>query len=243
MEHPIPQQPDPQYIPDQPVPHQPIPQHIPQQIPQQPIPAPTPAHTIYSNPVMVIGAQYCLPYPVDLAVVRKFWALTDGSFAVTDINGTVLFKVKDKLLSLHDKRKILDPAGNPLVTVSEKVFSLHEKHFAFRGDSTDPKDLLFTVQQSSAIQLKTTLNVYLANNTKQEVCDFKVKGSWTERSCIVYAGETNTIVAQMHKKTTIGSVLLDKDKFMVTVYPNIDYAFIVALIVILDDINGNDSDD
>ncbi|KAJ4705065.1 Protein LURP-one-related 15 [Melia azedarach] len=61
------------------------------------------------------------------------------------------------------------------------------------------------------------------------------------RSCIVYAGETNAILAQMHKKTTIGSVLLDKDQFMVTVYPNIDYAFIVALIVILDDINRNTS--
>ncbi|KAJ4704303.1 LURP-one-like protein [Melia azedarach] len=211
---------------------QPIPQHIP---------APTPAQTIYSDPVALIGPQYCLPYPVDLAVVRKFWALNEGNFTITDINQTPLFKVKDKLLSLRDKRKILDPAENPLVTVSEKVFSLHQKHFAFRGDSTDPKDLLFTVQRSSAMQLKTTLNVYLANNTKQEVCDFKVKGSWTERSCIVYAGETNAILAQMHKKTTIGSVLLDKDQFMVTVYPNIDYAFIVALIVILDDINRNTS--
>lgn len=44
----------------------------------------------------------------------------------------------------------------------------------------------------------------------------------------------------MHKKTSIQSVLLGKDKFMVTVYPNIDYAFIVALIVILDEINGGD---
>lgn len=36
------------------------------------------------------------------------------------------------------------------------------------------------------------------------------------------------------------SVLLGKDNFMVTVYPNIDYAFIVALIVILDEINNSD---
>ena len=41
----------------------------------------------------------------------------------------------------------------------------------------------------------------------------------------------------MHKKQNVQSVLLGKENFSVTVYPNIDYAFIVALIVILDDIN------
>lgn len=46
---------------------------------------------------------------------------------------------------------------------------------------------------------------------------------------------------QMHKKHSVESVFLGKDKFMVTVYPNVDYAFIVALIAILDGIN-NDED-
>lgn len=78
-----------------------------------------------------------------------------------------------------------------------QLFSAHVKHFVFRGASTDAKDLLFTVGTSSVLQLKTALNVFLAGNTKQEVCDFKVKGSWTERSCVVYAGESNTIVAQV----------------------------------------------
>lgn len=48
---------------------------------------------------------------------------------------------------------------------------------------------------------------------------------------------------QMHKKQNIQSVLLGKDNFSITVYPNIDYAFIVALIVILDDINDEDNAD
>lgn len=45
----------------------------------------------------------------------------------------------------------------------------------------------------------------------------------------------------MHKKHTAQSLLLGKTNFMVTVYPGIDYAFIVALIVILDAINREDS--
>lgn len=49
------------------------------------------------------------------------------------------------------------------------------------------------------------------------------------------------MILQMHKKHTVSSVLFGKDNFSVTVYPGVDYAFIVALIVILDEINTNDS--
>lgn len=42
----------------------------------------------------------------------------------------------------------------------------------------------------------------------------------------------------MHKKLSVD----DKDRFMVTVYPNIDHAFIVTLIVILDAIYDDDDD-
>jgi uncharacterized protein YxjI len=47
----------------------------------------------------------------------------------------------------------------------------------------------------------------------------------------------------MHKKHTVKSLLMGKDHFMVTVYPNVDYAFIVALIVILDEINDDEKED
>jgi len=73
----------------------------------------------------------------------------------------------------------------------------HDRWQAFRGDSTDAKDLIFSLKRSSLIHFKTKLDVFLANNTKEDVCDFKVKGSWFERSCIVYAGESQTIVAQV----------------------------------------------
>lgn len=46
---------------------------------------------------------------------------------------------------------------------------------------------------------------------------------------------------QMHKKHTAQSILLGKDTFGVTVYPNVDYAFITAIVVILDEINADRS--
>ncbi|KAI3474261.1 hypothetical protein Pfo_029049 [Paulownia fortunei] len=129
-----------------------------------------------------------------------------------------MFKIKRYFFSFHGRKAILDAAAKPI--------------------STEAKDLIFSAITSSIIQLKTKLHVFLANNTSEEVCDYTVKGSWCERSCAVYAGDSSTIVAQMHKKFSVQSILIGKDKFMVTVYPNIDYAFIVALIIILDEINS-----
>ncbi|KAG4925333.1 hypothetical protein JHK87_050873 [Glycine soja] len=265
----------------------------PNPYPAQPYPStsvPMPA-----VPTAVIGPQFCAPYPLDLAVVKKVMTLSDGNFVVTDVNGNVVFKVKGSLMTLRDRRILVDAAGNPLVTLRRKgtllgllirslsdtaaagsphlsktspglrpelyeaetrptygsesephpimIMTAHDRWQAFRGESTEAKDLIFTLKRSSLIQFKTKLDVFLANNTKEDVCDFKVKGSWLERSCVVYAGESNNIVAQMHKKHTVQSILIGKDQFMVTVYPNIDYAFVVALIVILDEINEDEKED
>ncbi|KAB1221831.1 Protein LURP-one-related 15 [Morella rubra] len=46
-----------------------------------------------------------------------------------------------------------------------------------------------------------------------------------------------TLKPKMQKKQTAQSFFFGKDNFMVTVSPNVDYAFIVALIVILDEIS------
>lgn len=67
---------------------------------------------------------------------------------------------------------------------------------AFSGKSTEPKDLIFTRKRSSLFQLRTTLNVFLANNTTK-VCDFKVKANLSARSWVVYIGESDTVAAKV----------------------------------------------
>lgn len=196
------------------------------------------------NPaVSVVGPQFMAPYPVDLTIVRKMMTISEGNFGVIDANGNIMFKVKGKFLSLRDRRILLDAAGNPILSLQQKIISLHRRWEVYRGDSKDSKDLLFTVKKSSLLQFKTELDVFLASNSSEHNCDFKIKGSWLERSCSIYAGNTSAIIAQMHRKHSVSSVVMGKDKFAVTVYPNVDYAFIVALIVILEEINEDRKDE
>ncbi|KAL5740270.1 hypothetical protein ACOSQ2_029450 [Xanthoceras sorbifolium] len=153
----------------------------------------------YSTPISVVGPQFCTTYPLDLAIVNKL--LSGRSFSVTDINGNDMFKVKGKFFTLHDRRVLLDGDGNPIVTLIKKIRTINDRWHVFRGKSTSSKDLLFTVKRSSMLssmfQTNANLEVFLANNKKEEVCDFQVKGSWSDRSCVIYLGESTTIVAQL----------------------------------------------
>ncbi|KAF3448003.1 hypothetical protein FNV43_RR08711 [Rhamnella rubrinervis] len=212
-------------------------------------PAP-PNYPPAANPIAVVNPQFCTPYPVDLVVVKKLMTLKEGSFAVTNVNGDVMFKIKGSVFSIHDRRVLLDAADNPIISFQQKILTAHRRWNAYRGDSSGSKDLLFSVKKSSPLQFKTQLDVFLAANTKQDVFNFKIKGSWFERSCTIYAADGTTIIAQsmnlidenaMHKKHSAQSILLGKDTFGVTVYPHVDYAFIVALVVILYEINKDRS--
>ncbi|KQK20307.1 protein LURP-one-related 15 [Brachypodium distachyon] len=193
-------------------------------------------------PLPVVGQQFCAPYVVPLTVTKKAISLSDGDFAITDANGAVVLKVKGAIFSIRNRRVLLDAAGQPLLSMQEKVFSMHNRWEVFRGDSTNASDLLFTVKKSSMIQLKTEMDVFLAGNTAQQVCDFKIKGSYFDRSCAFYLGNSSTMVAQMNRKFTVSNVLLGKDTFGVTVFPHVDYVFIATLVVILDEVHRDKND-
>lgn len=47
---------------------------------------------------------------------------------------------------------------------------------------------------------------------------------------------------QMHREHSATSMLLGKDYFSLTVFPNVDYVFISALVVILQEIHTDKND-
>jgi hypothetical protein len=73
---------------------------------------------------------------------------------------------------------------------------MHRRWEAFRGESKEEKDLLFTAKKSKLFQFKTELDIFLANN-KGEVPDFKVKGGYGESSCSILLGDSNAMLAQV----------------------------------------------
>ncbi|RZC68644.1 hypothetical protein C5167_031921 [Papaver somniferum] len=187
-----------------------------------------------NSSIIVISPHFCNPYQVNLYIAKKVKNVTEGNkLGVFDTNGNNIFKVTGNLLS--SCRMLVDAAGVPIVTLQEQRFTLHNRWKVYRGDSSNSENLLFSIKNSKALQIKTNLDVFLASNTNEDVCDFKVKQNYSEKSCVVYRGSgSENIIAEMHKEKT---EVLGKDTFSVTIHPNIDYAFIIALRVVLDEMN------
>ncbi|XP_074562644.1 protein LURP-one-related 15-like [Curcuma longa] len=178
--------------------------------------------------------QFTVPNAVNLTITGTdtLFALKD-LYKVEDTNGDVVFKVKGVSLSSR-LLLLLDAAGTPLLTMKPKVFSWHETWSVFRGESTSPNDLLFSVRKPKIFQWKDNFDVVLATNTDEAApCDFKITGR--SKKCTICIGETDEIIAQMHRKTAFFA----RDKLEITVNPNEDFAFIVSLIVILEEIEAS----
>ena len=79
------------------------------------VPPPSATH------IAIIGPEYHATIPVDLAIVRKVMSLSGGNFVVTDINGTIIFRINQPLMTLCDHRVLIDATGKSLVTLRRKV--------------------------------------------------------------------------------------------------------------------------
>ncbi|KAL8237279.1 hypothetical protein R6Q59_018360 [Mikania micrantha] len=191
--------------------------------------------------MVVVDAQFIEPYTVDLAVQRKpAVANLNGNFTIIDVNGNMMFKIKDTLFSFHDRHILYDANEKPVLTFKKKLRSIHGRWQAFKGDSTTHKDLLFSVKKSSMPKHETELDVFLVENKEELECDCKVIGNWETKSCSVYAQDCSTVLAEVHDRQNITNVVHGKDTFGITVYPEVDYVFIIALVVILTEIKSYD---
>nr|XP_018675985.1 PREDICTED: protein LURP-one-related 15-like [Musa acuminata subsp. malaccensis] len=115
----------------------------------------------------IVGPQFCVPYRIDLTFFID--AAKCDHLTETDINGNVVFKVEAHKWSLRNRQVVVDASGKPVISMQQKLRSVNDRWQVFKGDSSDPKYLLFSVKRSSSPQVKTVLDVFLAANIKEEI--------------------------------------------------------------------------
>ncbi|KAJ1293003.1 hypothetical protein BS78_01G034500 [Paspalum vaginatum] len=187
----------------------------------------------------VVDARFCAADAVSLAVAKAL-SMSGSDFAVTDAaTGALVLRVDGVLFSLRRRCVLVDADRRPVLTVQESALMLNTRWKVFRGDSTSRRDLIFTVVKPSVIQLRgsTKVSVFLASNDAEQACDFRITGSYHDGACAVSLGDSDTVIAKIDRRFSVVSALLGKNTYCVTVNPGIDYAFVVALVVILDEMH------
>ncbi|TVU39953.1 hypothetical protein EJB05_13397, partial [Eragrostis curvula] len=159
-----------------------------------------------------------------------FTTKLSGGCTVTDAGGAVVLQINVPLFRPCPRRVLLDPGRVPLLSVERKqgFGQASPVWHVFRGDRNNESDLLFTVNALSMRASRLHLNVFLAENTAQDVADFRIKGDFS-RSCYFYLGNySDVMIASMNHLDSFG-----RRMFGVSVFPQVDYAFITTLVVIL----------
>ncbi|XP_023637967.1 protein LURP-one-related 14 isoform X2 [Capsella rubella] len=186
--------------------------------------------------ISVVSDQFCNPYPMDLLVKRKVQNFSKDHYEVFDPSGNLLLQVDGQAWGFNRKRTMRDPAGFTILTMRQKGLALKTKWEVHGGESKEREDLLFTVQQSQAVSLKTSVDVFLPENNnvkKTNTCDFHASGGYSNISFKVF--KSDALIAGVTHKFTWGSFCKGKYNFKVRVHPEVDYAFIIALLVMVDD--------
>ena len=168
-------------------------------------------------PISVVGDQFCNPYPMELMVKRKVINFSKDHYQVVDPSGNILLQIDGQAWGFNRRRVMRDPAGFIVLTMRQKVYKniqslkpplrlcyleivyvcvqgirLKRKWEVHGGESKDKEDLLFTVQQSSAMSLKTSVDVFLAENSnikKSSACDFHASGGYSNISFKVFKSD------------------------------------------------------
>ncbi|KMZ70384.1 hypothetical protein ZOSMA_1G03670 [Zostera marina] len=105
-----------------------------------------------------------------------------------------------------------------------KLATIHGRWQVFKGGTDDLENLLYEVMKCNMIQFTNEYKVFLAGNSKEENFDFLIKHVNNAGSYSVNIGDSGEIIARIHK---------ERNAYGVTIYPFVDYAFVISLIAIL----------
>ncbi|KAI3676014.1 hypothetical protein L1987_85610 [Smallanthus sonchifolius] len=110
----------------------------------------------------------------------------------------------------------------------------HKRWRVYLGDSIAKSDMIFSTQAGHAIQSRTNVHVFLANKKRnKDTWDFMIKGSWSKRNCKICMGDLSNVIAQLGLINALmeapENARFVKDRFMLEVFANVDYAFIAIV--------------
>ncbi|BBN00979.1 hypothetical protein MPTK1_2g03620 [Marchantia polymorpha subsp. ruderalis] len=178
----------------------------------------------------IVGPQYCFPQQVHLTVASHILEFNNGNFVITDDNGNTLFKLDDKRIHLRDRTVLRDASDSPVLSFRKKSITLHDTYQVYRGESGDE---LFTLKDKHMIDHhEQTYEIQLQADYEPT---FEVKGDFARRNYqIIFQG--TEIVAEVTKKHHFSATALTfgKNKYNVVVNPNVDQAFVAAIVTIMD---------
>ncbi|XP_058100384.1 protein LURP-one-related 5-like [Magnolia sinica] len=194
----------------------------------------------------IVEESFCYEEETQLTVLKTSHFFEGDGFTVYDSNGQIVFRVDSygPEAGNLDELVLMNATGKCLLTVRRKRPSLHHRWEGFLGERMDGQKPIFSVRRSSIIgRASVTAEVY-----GSPVEEYQIEGSYSHRCCTFYSisasnGSREAGAEIKRKVAASANVMLGKDVFCLCLKPGFDGAFAMGLILVLDQINGDDDYD
>ncbi|XP_014516080.1 protein LURP-one-related 5 [Vigna radiata var. radiata] len=173
-----------------------------------------------------------------LTVLKTSLFFNGDGFAVYDSKGQLVFRFDSYGPTTRDKDELvlMDPNGRSLLTLRRKKPSLHQRWEGFRGERREGDRAVFSVKRSSMIaRSRTSVAVEVYDRPGVE---YLIEGCFRQRWCKVLNAGKETVAEIRRKVDPTTSVMLGKEVFWLCVKPGFDAAFAMGLVLVLDEMNG-----
>ncbi|KAI3525141.1 hypothetical protein L2E82_02432 [Cichorium intybus] len=191
-----------------------------------------------SGGAVIVEEGFVYEKETHLTVMKTSLFFAGDGFAVYDSNGQVVFRVDSYGPDNRDAGELvlMDPSGRCLLTVRRKRPSLHQRWEGFLGERMEGDKPIFSVKRSSIIG-RSNMTVEMFGDRTEE---YQIEGCFSQRNCTIYDSAKVTMAEIKRKVDVSTNVMLGKDVFSLTLKPGFDGAFAMGLVLVLDQINGDD---
>jgi len=181
-----------------------------------------------------------------LTVWKKSLVFNCNGLTVFDSTGNIVFRVDNYPSDSRGEVVLMDSAGTAILTMQRKRLSLRNEWQGFQGEFRDAQKPLFVVRRAPSlfISRKSLADVYMRSSaksmkSKKAHSDYRVEGYYAKRS-FALLNSFNEVVAEVKPKQVRSDITLGGDVFNLIVRPGYDQAFVMGLIIFLDQIMPSD---
>ncbi|KAK8641766.1 hypothetical protein V6N13_011140 [Hibiscus sabdariffa] len=187
---------------------------------------------------LVVDGDYIYEEEKHLTVLKTSLFFANDGFTAYDCKGQLVFRVDSYGPAPRDKAEVvlMDAHGRCLLTVRKKRPSLHHRWEGFLGERSEGQKPVFSVKRSSIIgRCGMTVEVF---STPGE--EYQIEGNFGQRCCTIFNVAKESVAEIKRKVDASTNVVLGKDVFLLSLKPGFDGAFAMGLVLVLDQINGDD---
>ncbi|KAF2022347.1 hypothetical protein BU24DRAFT_488573 [Aaosphaeria arxii CBS 175.79] len=179
--------------------------------------------------------QFIARQPETLVLKEKVLSLSGDSFSIKLTNGSPLFQVEGKVMSISGRKTVRAMDGTHLFDICKEHFHLHTTYAVL-----DPNDnKIMEVKSTLAFFGSKAHGTFTSKNGKQE--KLTMTGNFFDTYAdITDESQGGLIVARIDRKLLSGKdIFFGQQTYALMVAPGVDMALMAALCICMDEKNND----